>query len=110
MVTAPGEVTNTARVTAANDSTDNKDGSTTVIVGALPTDVELVSKRGPENPTRINQTFNYVITVRDKGPLYALGAVIADDIPEGLEVVATILRDPASTARVPCPVPSPGTT
>lgn len=83
VVAAPGEVTNRARVSSSNVSTDPEDSVTTTVTASAPTaDLEL-EKSAPAS-ARVGDDLTYTIVVTNRGDTLMTGVRLSDPLPAGV--------------------------
>ena len=96
-----GSLSNTATVSASNDSNAGNDTSNTVVT-TVNTQADLsVTKTGPDTQA-LDSEFEWTVTVTNDGPSNNAGFTLKDDLPVEVDFVG--FGDPATQAG--CTVPS----
>jgi len=87
---APGIITNTAEVTAAEDDpdlTNNQDSEDTEVQGIA--DLSIVKADQPD-PVVVGQDLSYTLVVTNNGPSLATNVVLSDTLPSGVIFVSAV--------------------
>jgi uncharacterized repeat protein (TIGR01451 family) len=87
----PGEVTNTAAVSANEhdpDETNNSDTESTIIQGP-PSDLA-ITKVDEEDPVALGDDIVYTITALNEGPNAATSVIVTDEVPLGTSFVSAV--------------------
>ena len=87
---APGTITNTAEVTAAEndpDPSNNTDSEDTEVQGIADLSI---TKTDETDPVVVGQDFSYTLVVTNNGPSAATNVVLTDTLPDGVIFVSAV--------------------